>query len=47
VEFGNGRERDLDEWRVLLVATDPRLRFRHLYQPPGPNLAIMEAVWDE
>ena len=47
LEVGNARERELEEWKALLIEADARFKFHDLHQPPGSALAIFEAIWDE
>ena len=47
LEVGNARERELEEWKALLIEADARFKFHGLHQPPGSALAIFEAIWDE
>ncbi|KAI0517276.1 sterigmatocystin 8-O-methyltransferase [Xylaria bambusicola] len=38
----NGHERDLDQWRALLVAADKRLRLRQVITPFGSAMSLLE-----
>ena len=42
----NSKERDLDDWKNLLAATDPRLRLVGLVQPFGSTMSVLEVVVD-
>ncbi|KAI5859358.1 S-adenosyl-L-methionine-dependent methyltransferase [Durotheca rogersii] len=46
LEIGNSKERDLDEWKSLFEQADQRFAFKGVQQPPGSNLAILEAAWE-
>ncbi|KXH68539.1 hypothetical protein CSAL01_02196 [Colletotrichum salicis] len=37
----NARERDLDDWKALLRATDPRLELKSVQQPEGSNMSLL------
>ncbi|KAJ0302780.1 hypothetical protein COL516b_006817 [Colletotrichum fioriniae] len=37
----NARERDLDDWKALLRATDPRLELKSVKQPEGSNMSLL------
>ena len=42
----NSKERDLDDWKSLFAATDPRLRLVGLVQPFGSTMSVLEVVMD-
>lgn len=46
LELQNSRERDLDDWRALFAAADPRFVWKSAKQPRGSRLWILEVVWD-
>ncbi|KAI2622778.1 putative O-methyltransferase [Hypomontagnella submonticulosa] len=46
VEIGNAKERDLDEWKLLVEQTDQRFAFKGAQQPQGSSLALIEANWE-
>ncbi|USP77426.1 hypothetical protein yc1106_04700 [Curvularia clavata] len=43
----NTKERELNEWKQLFAATDPRLHLKSWKQPTGSYLAVMEVQIDE
>ncbi|KAM4056184.1 o-methyltransferase [Hirsutella rhossiliensis] len=42
----NSRERSVGEWTALLTQADPRFRLRHVAEPPGSALGIIDVCWD-
>lgn len=44
--LNNGRERYLDEWKVLLAAADERFVLHQVYVPDESLLGILEVHWD-
>ncbi|KAK5169331.1 uncharacterized protein LTR77_005306 [Saxophila tyrrhenica] len=46
--LGNGRERNLEQWKRLFAETDEQGRFqlRGVSEPEGSQLAIFEVVWE-
>ncbi|KAK1725307.1 hypothetical protein CaCOL14_010753 [Colletotrichum acutatum] len=42
----NARERDLDDWKALLKAADPRLELKSVRQPEGSNMSLLEIGLD-
>lgn len=40
----NSKERDLDDWKDLLAAVDPRLQIVRVNQPFGSAMSILEVV---
>ncbi|KAI3318836.1 putative O-methyltransferase [Xylariaceae sp. AK1471] len=45
MEFGNAKERNLDEWKDLFEQADQRFMLQKVIQPPGSNLNILELEW--
>ena len=46
IQAFNSKERDLDGWKDLLVATDPNLRLVSVNQPYGSAMSILEVALD-
>ncbi|KAI0403138.1 S-adenosyl-L-methionine-dependent methyltransferase [Xylaria palmicola] len=44
IQAFNSKERDLDDWRGLLHAAEPRLRIAGRMQPPGSSMDVLEVV---
>lgn len=42
----NARERDEDDWRAVIEATDPRFKIVKVWTPPKTTLGIIEVVWE-
>jgi 6-hydroxytryprostatin B O-methyltransferase len=40
----NSKERDLDDWKDLLAAVDPRLQIVRVNQPFGSAMSVLEVV---
>lgn len=40
----NAKERDAEDWRLLLEGTDPCLRLSSVMRPPGALHSILEVV---
>jgi 6-hydroxytryprostatin B O-methyltransferase len=40
----NAKEREEEEWRVLLAQADSRLKVRAIKRPAGSELSVIEAV---
>lgn len=46
IQAFNSKERDLDGWKDLLVATDPKLQLVGVNQPYGSAMSILEVALD-
>jgi 6-hydroxytryprostatin B O-methyltransferase len=42
----NSAERDIDDWKTLLKAADPRLNIANVVQPVGSIMAVIEVILD-
>lgn len=42
----NAKERDLEEWKNLLAAADPRYQLHEVRQIKGSILALLDIVWE-
>ena len=42
----NSKERDLDDWKSLLAAADPRLQLVNVVQPSASDMSVLQVVLD-
>ena len=42
----NSKERDLDDWKDLLAAADPKLQLVRVVQPFGSTMSVLEVALD-
>lgn len=45
LEFHNGKERGLDDWKELISMVNPRLKIVRVSQPSGSRLSVIELQW--
>ena len=45
LEFHNGKERDMDDWRQLFISADPNYHILGVTQPAGSRLGFIEVGW--
>ena len=41
----NSRERDANDWRMIILDADVRFQDIKIWTPDGASLAIIEATW--